>query len=214
MNRLHDRCRVASAPLVLVAVAAMVVAGDVVRAQEGTAPDWSNKSGAVGVGGNTTLGGSHGMSVRTYVSPQAGLSLTLGLGLGRASADTEAGEVETRSTAMELGLYGDYAVKTWPKARLAGIVGLDLQRLSLAAELNGRETDESATNLSVGVGMLAEYFPTSYISLFTQAGLALDFIGEDEIVGDEIRTVDERSGFRLDLGSDLIGQAGFTVWFK
>ncbi len=185
-----------------------------VMAQEGSSADWANKHGAFGVGGNTTLGGTNGINVRTYVTPQLGLSLTVGFGLSKTTVDTEAGEVTNKGTSMELGMYGTYKLSSWSKAHLSALGGLDLQRLSVSIEGSTNDRDDSATDVRLGLGLQAEYFPTSYLSLFTQAGVVIDFIGEDEIVGDGITSVPDRSGYDFDLGSDLLGQAGFTVWFK
>ncbi|MCK5706843.1 MAG: hypothetical protein KAI43_04260 [Candidatus Aureabacteria bacterium] len=44
----------------------------------GGLPDWANKSGAVGLGFDPSLGGINGLSVRTYVSPLFGIDAVLG----------------------------------------------------------------------------------------------------------------------------------------
>jgi hypothetical protein len=192
----------------------LALASGPVMAQEGSSPDWANKHGAVGVGGNTTLGGTNGIHLRTYVTPEFGLSLTLGLGLARTTVDSDAGEVTNKSTSMELGMYGSYKLAYWSRGHLSAILGLDLQRLSVSVEGSTNDRDDSATDVRLGLGAQAEYFPTAYLSLFTQAGVVIDPIGEDEIVGEGITSVPDRSGYQIDLGSDLVGQAGFTVWFK
>lgn len=185
-----------------------------VMAQEGSSSDWTNKHGAFGIGGNTTLGGTNGIHLRTYVTPAVGISLTLGLGLARTNVGSGASEVQNKGTSLELGLYGTYQLSSWSKAHLSALAGLDVQRLSVSVEGSANDRDDSATDVRLGLGLQGEYFPTTYLSLFTNAGLLIDFIGEDEIVGDAITSVRDRSGYQVDLGSDVIGQAGFTVWFK
>jgi RHS repeat-associated protein len=63
--------------------------------QEGTAPDWANKAGGVGLGMNTTLGGVNGLTCRTYISPLIGIELTFGFGFGGMSCDPETGNRES-----------------------------------------------------------------------------------------------------------------------
>lgn len=42
---------------------------------QGGAPDWAEKTGAVGIGGNSSLGGTNGLEFRSYVSPLFGTHL-------------------------------------------------------------------------------------------------------------------------------------------
>ncbi|MBI4651386.1 hypothetical protein HY745_08915 [Candidatus Desantisbacteria bacterium] len=48
----------------------------------GEMPDWANKSGGIGVGGNTTLGGTNGITIRHYVSPDLTSEFNFSLDLG------------------------------------------------------------------------------------------------------------------------------------
>ncbi|MBI2892700.1 MAG: hypothetical protein HYY06_04055 [Deltaproteobacteria bacterium] len=179
-------------------------------AQEGDAPDWANKSGAVGVGATTTLGGTSGINVRTYVTPQLGLELALGFALSK----DEQGDFSFDQTEFQVGLYGSYKVAYWQRGSLSAIFGADIDSVSQTSGSGDSESDDSATDLLIGLGLQGEYFPTQYLSLFAQAGLSIDFIGEDEVTEGSIDSAPDRSGFALDLGTDLFGSAGFTVWFK
>ena len=202
-----------------IAAAAMVTAlSSSARAQEGTAPDWANKNGAIGIGANTSLGGTNGLSFRTYVSPLFGIQATLGMRLDSTTADAGGNETNFSQTQLDIGLYGNYKLAYWQRGHLSTIFGVDVVSLSNAVESGGVEQDDSATDFLIGLGIMGEYFPTQYLSLFAQVGLRLDFIGDDDLLGDDDVGVDmgaaDLSGIDISLGADLLGSAGFTVWFK
>jgi len=75
-------------------------------------------------------------------------------------------------------------------------------------------------DIPIGLGIVVEYFPTQYLSLFLQSGLPLDFIGEEEISSPTSHAptgsfeANGAQGVNFDIGSDLYSNAGFTVWFR
>ena len=75
--------------------------------QEGT-PDWAEKSGAVGVGGNTRLGGAKGLLIRTYVTPQLGLGLTFGFGIIGNAGGRDGGRA--LSLASSISIFSSYNI--------------------------------------------------------------------------------------------------------
>lgn len=187
-------------------------------------PDWADKSGGFGVGGETTLGGTHGLNLRYYVSNQFGLQLTFGLGITSETTDPP-GDNNTLSVSrsnMQFGIYGMYKLAYWQRGHLSAILGIDIHTLSLTTDLDGDETSSSGTDILIGLGLHGEWFPTQYLSLFGQVGLRLDFLGADEPNGLSIDNDSEDpanddtdfSGIDLNLGSDLLGTFGFTVWFN
>jgi hypothetical protein len=91
------------------------------------------------------------------------------------------------------------------------ISGLDIQTLSTSVG----DVDASGTDILISLGVMGEYFPTQYLSLFAETGLKIDFIGEDEVNAlGGIDANENTSGMSISLGSDVWGGAGFTVWFK
>src|SRR3990172_7106421 len=120
----------------LLAGAALVLPPAAGFSQEGAAPDWANKSGAVGVGGNTTLGGTNGIHVRTYVGPQFGLTLTFGFGLSSSTVEgtDPVPDQETNSSTFVTGLYGQYKLAYWQRGHLSAVPGGDVAPLSEGTE--------------------------------------------------------------------------------
>ena len=217
--------------LLLAVVGTMLVASSAF-AQEGT-PDWANKAGAVGVGANTTLGGSNGLNIRTWITPVFGIQGTIGMKF--ASGTTEVEDVDDSAvdfsmTEFDFGLYGLYKLAYWQRGSLAVIFGGDVQTFSESTDAAGsdNDTDRSSTNFVIGVGIQGEYFPTQYLSLFAQAGFVLDFLNDDDLDCQRFEsgqcassvsmpsTSDgyDLSGIGLGLSGDLWGSAGFTVWFR
>lgn len=194
-------------------------------AQQGTAPDWANKNGAVGLGFNTTLGGTHGLIFRTYVSPLFGLQGTLGFNFTTIdidpSADVDNDDFTVKTSLFAVGIYATYKIAYWQRGSLSILFGGDIQAASSSIDAFGsdNDVDDSTTNVLLGIGLQAEWFPTQYLSLFGQGGLRMDFLGNDDVnsfcsqAGVDCGDV-EASGFDISLPVDLMGAAGIVVWFK
>jgi len=186
--------------------------------QEGAAPDWANKTGGFGIGAQTTLGGTNGLVIRTYVTPAFGIAGTLGFALTSATIGPEGSGHDAAPTdsPFRVGLYGFYKLAYWQRGNLNAMFGFDL----LTHASSQRESpikvhgiDTSGTDLLIGLGLMGEYFPTQYLSLFAEAGLTLDNLGPDEVVGHAIANT-ENSGIDVAFRGDLLGSDGFTVWFR
>ena len=133
------------------------------------------------------------------------------------TTDPDGGD-DVTATASEygVGLYGMYKVAYWQRGHLSLLGGLDIVMTSSDTGLDNGDT--SATDLLFGLGLHGEWFPTQYLSLFGQVGLRIDLYGEDEPGGALGDTSDgdnnDYSGYSLDLGADMLGDFGFTVWFQ
>lgn len=197
-------------------VSCTLAGSGVAFAQAGTMPDWANKKGAVGIGGNTTLGGVNGLNFRTYVSPLFGLYATLGFNISNGQADAGGIVVDVSQTVFQGDVGGEYRIVTWNQGAVAGLAGFGFRSLSDSIDDGmGNTLEESATDVLIGLGARGEYFPTQYFSIFMQAGLRLDFLGAEN--ADDRATVLEFNmgeSLAVDLSQDLYGAAGFTVWFK
>jgi len=197
-------------------VLALLGAPGLALAQEGTAPDWANKAGSVGVGANTTLGGSSGLHIRTFVTPLIGIELTFGFGMESLRVEPdEDGETSLSSIRFDIGLYGSYKLAYWQRGSLSTVLGFDVRTVSAKFESPLGDSDESTTDFLIGLGLQGEYFPTQYLSLFAQAGLEMWLPTDDRDL--TVATADDTadySGLHIGLGADLWGAAGFTVWFR
>ncbi len=185
-------------------------------AQEGTAPDWANKNGAVGLGFNTTMGGTNGLVFRTYVSPLFGIQGTLGFDI-ISTSDTPEGSDESftvSSSAFLIGAYATYKIAYWQRGSLSVLFGGDIHAISSSVDAFGsdNDTETSTTNVLLGLGLQAEWFPTQYLSLFAQGGLRIDFLGNDDF--EAVLPDEDVSVVDVSFGSDLLGAAGVVVWFK
>lgn len=205
--------------LTSVALFTVALLAGTATAQEGVSADWANKAGAVGIGGNTSLGGSNGLLIRTYVTPQLGLQLTFGFGVLSQSDDSD---TETSANYFDVGVYASYKLAYWQRGHLSLLFGFDIRTYSETVDVAGTNvSDDSAVDFLIGLGIMGEYFPTQYLSLFVSAGFLIDLMQEDELwddatspAGRDIVNAPGNSGFAMNLSSDLFGAAGFTVWFK
>ena len=187
-------------------------------AQDADPPDWADKTGAVGVGANTSLGGVNGLNVRTFVTPQFGLALTFGFGLSSTDvdpSDVDGDAFETSDLRVAAGLYGSYKLAFWERGHLSALFGADVatSRTSFDSEIDVLDRERSSTDLLLGLGLQGEWFPTQYLSLFGQVGLRLDFLtdGDDTVVlGDSPSS----ESIAFSVADSTFGNFGFTVWFK
>lgn len=180
-------------------------------AQEGTMPDWADKTGGFGVGAETTMGGTNGLNLRYYVSNMFGLQLTFGMLISNTTVAVDGGDdIETGITGLGFGIYGSYKLAYWQRGSLSAIAGIDIHTLGIT---DGGD-DPSGTDILLGLGLQGEVFLSQYFSVFGQVGIRIDFIGEDEVEGSSLSPNVDTSGIDLSLGGDLLGAFGFTVWFQ
>ena len=184
--------------------------------QEGTMPDWADKTGGFGVGAETTIGGTNGLNFRYYITNAFGLQLTFGINLLSTTTDVDCDDNDSSlsKTGLGFGFYGMYKLAYWQRGSLSGILGLDIQTASTTTTVGDTDSDSSGTDILLGLGLMGEVFLSQYFSVFGQVGLRLDFIGEDEVEDGSVLENKDTSGIALDLGGDLLGAFGFTVWFK
>lgn len=199
-------------------VAIAMISGSA-TAQEGTMPDWADKTGGFGVGAETTLGGTNGLNLRYFVSNALGLQLTFGLNLSsRTTAVDDADDTVVSLSAIDFGLYGSYKLAYWQRGHLSAILGVDIQMASMSTDADGDDgdSDASGTDILIGLGLQGEVFLSQYFSVFGQVGLRLDFIGENEPEGGSVTLIDDEDTTGIDVGvrGDLLGAFGFTVWFQ
>ncbi len=190
----------------------------------GMYPDWAEKAGAVGLGSDTTLGGTNGQDlrymVRTYVGTYGHYDL-LGFNFADESASSEG---DTTTSSADLGAYLPYKLAYWQRGHLSVLFSVDVRSLttSVDAPLAGdsdsdsdSDSEETTTNIVIGLGLQGGYFPTQYLSLFANSGVRLEFLTTDEAGAVGIDTdSNDVSGLDLSLGADLWGSAGHTVWFN
>lgn len=189
----------------IVALAVVCLAGPAVAsAQEGGA-NWADKSGTFGIGFTQTLGGQSGLNARLELSQLFGLELTLGFGL--EIDDPDMADAENVIT-FNASIYGVIRFAYWAKGSLGAIFGFDFGLTS-----DSRDTD-ATTDIALGLGLQGEWFPIEHLSLFLQGGFRLEFLGDDDAGVVPGAGGGELSGIDLQLGADLFGAAGFTVWFN
>lgn len=188
--------------------------------QEGTMPDWADKSGGFGVGAETTLGGVNGLNLRYYINNAFGLQLVFGMFMHNETVDVDGGDDTTsKQTGLGFGFYGMYKLAYWQRGHLSGILGLDIATYSQTTSVGDNDDESSGTDILLGLGLMGEVFLSQYFSVFGQVGLRLDFIGEDEVecsstYGCSYMENKDTSGIDIRLSGDLLGHFGFTVWFK
>lgn len=198
-------------------IAATLCAGTLAFSSTAMADNWSNKSDEVGIGANTTLGGTQGLQIRYGATSAATLQATIGLSNSTASVD----DGDTISTAQNLGV-GVAATYKIIKAKTASgsLVGsVDYHQYKFGSITDDAEGGLQNTDLILGVGFQGEVFLAKKFSIHSKVGLTFDsFNGAEadafEGYGDDDTDDDnDYSGMAINLSGGLIGGAGFTVWF-
>ncbi|MFV1883418.1 MAG: T9SS type A sorting domain-containing protein [Balneola sp.] len=84
-----------------------------------------------------------------------------------------------------------------------------------------RAVEPNGTDILIGLGIISEWFPTQYLSLFGEVGLSLNLLEETNeltsIVGSEPTGSTTANGnVVVDIvgGAEFFGDEGFTVWFR
>jgi hypothetical protein len=188
-------------------VVAVLGSSSVALAQDG-GPDWANKSGHFGVGADTTLGGTSGVSLRYQISQLLGLQAAFGFGLNIDDPDEDGIDTQNVIT-FRGGLYASFTVTDFDRVSLAPIIGVDLDIVSDSND------DDAIVDFAAAAGLQLEWFASRGLSFFLQTGLRIDLIADDDnavITGMDFP--DDSSGVMFELAADLFGTMGFTAWFE
>ncbi len=174
-------------------------------AQEGG--DWADKSGAIGIGANVTLGGSAGLHFRTYFSDYFGIMGTFGVGYAEQGGADIFG--------LDAGIYAMLKVAPFDVGHISLLFGADFLYRNASVGMMGGFNAEDFGVLGA-LGVMGEWFALKHFSFFASAGVRLGFV-QSQIpagTGGAFDFVVTGDGFAIDLGAGLWGQAGFTVWFS
>ena len=210
--------------------------------QEGVMPDWANKQGDFGIGGNTTLDGTNGLHIVTWINGIFGVIPNGSISKDEALPEPDPIQTEEVDDYIFQPPYSTFqpdgkmvvgignpinwtarlGILSVSVAHLEVIFGLVNNYNSFYSEISETDAVEpNGTDIPIGLGIRGQWFPTQYLSLFAQAGLRLDFIGEDDEVSSP--TTDEptgsfiangQQGVNTGNGATLFGGGGFTVWFN
>ncbi|MEC8192374.1 MAG: hypothetical protein VX944_06070 [Myxococcota bacterium] len=194
-----------------------LIAASLMTSTTAFAENWSNKSGDIGIGANTTLGGTQGFQVRYGTSSKVALQATVGLASSTASVD----DGDTISSFQNLGI-GVAATYKVIKAKTAAgsLVGsVDYHQTKIGTETDSAEGGLQNNDLILGLGFQGEVFLAKKFSIHSKVGLTFDpYNGAEadafEGYGDDETSDDnDYTGMAMNLSGGLIGGAGFTVWF-
>ena len=194
-----------------------LIAASLMTSTTAFAENWSNKSGEIGIGANTTLGGTQGFQVRYGTSSKVALQATVGLASSTASVD----DGDTISSFQNLGI-GVAATYKVIKAKTAAgsLVGsVDYHQTKIGTETDSAEGGLQNNDLILGLGFQGEVFLAKKFSIHSKVGLTFDpYNGAEadafEGYGDDETSDDnDYTGMAMNLSGGLIGGAGFTVWF-
>ena len=194
-----------------------LIAASLMTSTTAFAENWSNKSGDIGIGANTTLGGTQGFQVRYGTSSKVALQATVGLASSTASVDD--GDTISSFQNLGIGVAATYKViKAKPAA--GSLVGsVDYHQTKIGTETDSAEGGLQNNDLILGLGFQGEVFLAKKFSIHSKVGLTFDpYNGAEadafEGYGDDETSDDnDYTGMAMNLSGGLIGGAGFTVWF-
>jgi len=194
-----------------------LIAASLMTSTSALAGNWSNKSGDIGIGANTTLGGTQGIQFRYGTSPAAALQATIGLASSTESVD--GGDTVSSDQILGIGLAATYKIIKAKTAAGSLVGSVDYHQTRIGTQTNNSEGGVQNTDLILGLGFQGEVFLAKKFSIHSKVGLTFDpYNGADadafEGYGDDETSDDnDYAGMAVNLGGGLIGSAGFTVWF-
>lgn len=183
-----------------------------------------DKTGAVGIGADSTMGGVSGLSARYQIAKNFGIQAVLGFDT-TSYDNTEDGDanVTRDDTQIRAAIRGNIGLAFTKRTNLDLIVGIDVYQGSFAQEGPGdADDDDSHTSFAFELGLGAHYFFTDWFSINGEIGLAFSTVadpadvGRVSNVGTPVAGADgDIEGFELGFGrGDLVGGFGWTFWFN
>lgn len=201
---------------------------------QGTAPDWANKKGAIGVGIEPTLAFNSGTSFsfsdtefkgrtigtnilgRYWITNTIQAELGAGFSASHYEEDNDGFDYSVDISGLNFVARGQIIpFKCESPINLGILVGVDIFNGTYTWDADNLPDPQSEdySKFAFDAGLRFEWFPTQYISnLPASVHLNLSFLTVEETKYDGEPDV---SGVDINiLGSDLWGSAGFTVWFN
>lgn len=181
--------------------------------------DWSDKSGTVGLGVDSAIGGSTGLSVRYFVNEAFGLELIFGGDVTSRKATPNGGtESSTSSSRFDISLLAEYNIGVSRQATLSAYGGLGLGLVSSNTEpAPATATVDSYTDISFELGLRGEVWLYKFFSIYARGGVMIDPVSDAEAEFGQAETAaDQIDSGGMNLGlfrGQLLGSAGFTFWF-
>lgn len=182
-----------------------------------------DKTGAFGIGYDTTLGGVGGISARYAVAKSFGLQVILGFDTtSYGNTESGAAEATNNDTQIRAAIRGDIGLAFTKKTNLNLIVGIDIYNSSFDYSVGDTSTDDSFTQFALELGLGASYFFTDWFSINGEVGLAFATIskvtdaGTVSGIGTPVGNADmDSEGYELAFGrGDVFGAFGWTFWFN
>lgn len=184
-----------------------------------------DKTGAFGIGYDTSLGGASGISARYQVAKSFGVQAILGFETTSYSNGESGNAESTRdNTAITAAIRGDIGLAFTKKTNLNLIVGIDVYNSSFDFGDAGESTDDSFTQFAFELGLGAHYFFTDWFSINGEVGLAFATVssitdaGKVSSIGTPVGGGTDgmdMEGYELAFGvGDAFGSFGWTFWFN
>jgi opacity protein-like surface antigen len=187
-----------------------------------------DKTGAFGIGADSSLGAVSGISARYQVAKSFGIQAILGFDTVNYNNDESGNtEVDASATQIRAAIRGDIGLAFTKKTNLNLIVGIDVYNSSTDVTVAGTSNDDSQTQFAFELGLGAHYFFTDWFSVNGEVGLAFATISSTDDIGtlsdiggsggfmgggDDGKNA---SGYELAFGrGDTFGSFGWTFWFN
>lgn len=200
---------------------------------QGTAPDWADKKGAIGIGLEPTLafisGTNFGFTDSEFKGRTVGAnvlgrywinnSIQAELGVGYAAShyaeDNDGFDYSVDISGINLVARGQLIPFKCESPIILGVLlGVDIFNGTYTWDNDALSDPESEdySSFAFDAGLRFEWFTQQYLSIPASIHLNLSFL---EVEDTKFDGEPDASGVNLNiLGSDLWGQAGFTVWFN
>jgi hypothetical protein len=181
-----------------------------------------DKSGAVGVGYDNTIGDASGLSVRYQVAKSFGIQAILGFSTtSYDNGESGDGSANTSDTNTTIALRGNIGLAFTKKTNLDLILGVNIYNESHDYDNpgDGDDDNDGHTSFNFELGLGAHYFFTDWFSINGEVGLAFATIGDQKDVGRVASGLsvvgDKGDGTELVFGKgDGFGSFGWTFWFN
>ena len=187
-----------------------------------------DKTGAFGIGYDTSLGGVGGISARYAVAKSFGIQAILGFDtVSYNNTESGAAEASFDATQVRAAIRGDIGLAFTKKTNLNLLVGIDVYNQSYEAGLGDNKNDDSATSFAFEIGLGAAYFFTDWFSVNGEVGLAFATVSKTQDIGNLSgigggggfagggTDGTDAEGYELAFGrGDTFGSFGWTFWFN
>jgi hypothetical protein len=177
-------------------------------------------TGRFGIGGDTSVAGVNGVSLRFQVAKAFGIQAITSFSQVSATEESGNDDVDFTNRNINFAIRGDFQITGVSASKgpnMSLFAGVNIINSKIDSDDNNDDNDIEETIFPFEFGLKVEQFFGNHFSINLEVGVLLAFFDEKQqgLLNTGGIAIGEGNGQVLSIGgADSFGSAGFTFWFN